>query len=122
MYCLLGWTALSFSHFSKLVFQTSDPLNWKGRGYQEFSHHHLPYPDKTVNEAKEFYKRDMRIHFNEVRIIQYSADQAKLYINSFFKQLESAYKAFVDDNFPTLKNQFKILQVVVFKIILTLII
>lgn len=78
-----------------------------GRGYQEFSHHHLPYPDKTVNEAKEFYKRDMRIHFNEVRIIQYSADQAKLYINSFFKQLESAYKAFVDDNFPTLKNQFK---------------
>src|SRR5690606_280799 len=32
---------------------------------------------------------------------------AKLYINTFFKQLESAYKAFVEDNFPTLKNQFK---------------
>lgn len=78
-----------------------------GRGHQEFSNHHLPCADKTVNEAKEFYKRDMRIHFNKVRIIQYSADQAKLYINTFFKQLESAYKAFVEDNFPTLKNQFK---------------
>lgn len=77
------------------------------RGHQEFSKHHLPYADKTVDETKKFYKRDMRINFNRVRIIQYSRDQAKLYINTFFKQLESAYKAFVEDNFPTLKHQFK---------------
>lgn len=77
------------------------------RGYHEFSKHHLPYADKTVDETKEFYKRDMKIKFNRVRIIQYSSDQAKLYINNFFQQLEPAYKAFVEENFPTLKHQFK---------------
>lgn len=76
------------------------------RGYNLIESHYLPYPDKSVVEAKEFYENDRRLNLNQVRVFQYTSNQAKLYIESFFNHLESSYLAFVEDNFPTLKNEF----------------
>lgn len=76
------------------------------RGFNKIESHHLPYPDKSIVEAKEFYEKDRRQNLNQVRISQYSSTQAKLYVENFFKYLESSYQKFVEDNFPTLKNEF----------------
>lgn len=76
------------------------------RGFNKIESHHLPYPDKSIVEAKEFYEKDRRQNLNQVRVFQYSSAQAKLYVENFFKYLESSYQKFVEDNFPTLKNEF----------------
>lgn len=76
------------------------------RGFNKIESHHLPYPDFSIVEAKEFYEQDRRQNLNQVRVFQYSPTQAKLYIETFFKYLESCYQKFVEDNFPTIKNEF----------------
>ncbi|MCT3897358.1 type I restriction enzyme HsdR N-terminal domain-containing protein [Elizabethkingia anophelis] len=76
------------------------------KGFDKIEKHHLPYPDKSILETKEFYEKDRGQNLNQVRIFQYTSNQAKLYVESFFKHLESCYRAFVEDNFPTLKNEF----------------
>lgn len=76
------------------------------RGFNKIESHHLPYPDKSVVEAKQFYEQDRKQNLNQVRISQYSSTQAKLYVETFFKYLESCYQKFVEDNFPTFKNEF----------------
>jgi len=75
------------------------------RGYKEIKNYHLPYPDISVAEVKQSHEQDRRQNLNQVRISQYTSSQAKLYIESFFKHLESCYRVFVEDNFPTLKNE-----------------
>ncbi|VEH21488.1 Uncharacterised protein [Chryseobacterium nakagawai] len=72
------------------------------RGYNEIKNHHLPYPDKSVIEAKELNEYNL----NKLRTFQYSEDQAKLYIETFFKHLENVYQKFVEDLFPTFKKKF----------------
>ncbi len=76
------------------------------RGYSEIKNHHLPCPDKSLIETKEYYEQNRSQNLDNVRIFQYSEDQAKLYIESFFKHLESAYQKFVEYNFPTFKREF----------------
>lgn len=75
------------------------------RGYNHLENHHLPYPDKSVIEAKEYYNQNKAQNLNKVRVFQYSEDQAKLYIKTFFTHLECAYKKFIDHFFPTFKGE-----------------
>lgn len=77
------------------------------RGYDKVENHYLPYPDKTIIQTKEYCEEIKGQNINKVRIFQYSEDQAKLYIETFFKHLEFAYQKFVDDFFPTFKEKFK---------------
>lgn len=77
------------------------------RGYEVFQDHHLPVADKSIEEAVKFYNSNRSQNLSRVRVAQFSSLQAKSYIKSFFIHLESAYISFVDDNFPTLKNQFQ---------------
>jgi len=76
------------------------------KGYNEIEKHHLPYPDKSIIEAKEFYEQNRKQDLSQIRSAQYSVDQAKLYIESFFKHLESCYQEFVEYCFPTFKDEF----------------
>lgn len=76
------------------------------KGYNKIQQHHLPYPDKSIIEAREFYDQDIKQNFRQIRSAQYSAEQAKLYIEIFFNHLESCYKEFVEYYFPTFKDEF----------------
>ncbi|TRX05830.1 type I restriction enzyme HsdR N-terminal domain-containing protein [Flavobacterium gawalongense] len=76
------------------------------KGYNEIQKHHLPYPDKSIIEAREFYEQDIKQNFRQIRSAQYSSEQAKLYIEKFFEHLESCYKEFVECYFPTFKDEF----------------
>lgn len=76
------------------------------KGYNEIEKHHLPYPDKSIIEAKEFYERNRKQNFSQIRSAQYSLDRAKLYIESFFKHFETCYQEFVEYCFPTFKDEF----------------
>jgi len=76
------------------------------RGYGRIYKHHLPLPDKSVIEAKAIYEQNRKQNSHYIRGIQYSESQAKSYIELFFKHLESCYKEFIDNSFPTFKNEF----------------
>jgi hypothetical protein len=76
------------------------------KGYDKISKHHLPYPDTTINETKAFYEANRKERLNQIRSFQYTENQAKLYIESFLTHLEKCYKEFVENLFPTLKDDF----------------
>jgi len=80
------------------------------RGYEVIQQHHLPYPDKTVEETRQFCHQNNIRDISEMRTYQFSPDQAKLYIESFFSNVEEAYKTFVEHLFPTFKDQFPFYQ------------
>jgi hypothetical protein len=75
-------------------------------GYNEIKEHHLPCPDKSIIAAKEFYEQNRKLNLRETRIFQFSNEQAKSYIETFFKHLESCYREFVEDCFPSFKDEF----------------
>lgn len=77
------------------------------RGYKKIEKHYLPYPDKSVSETKQFYEKDRMQKLKQIRIFQFTNNQAKLYIDHFFKHLEKSYKEFIEYNFPTFKNEFQ---------------
>lgn len=79
------------------------------KGYSVIEEHHLPYPDKSIIEVKE---QNMAQPLSQIRIAQYSKEQAKLYIENFFKNLESCYEEFVEHYFPTFKNQFSFFKTI----------
>jgi hypothetical protein len=76
------------------------------KGHSKLESHHLPYPDKSITEAETFYRLNVKENFRKVRSVQYSEAQARLYIETFFKHLDSCYKEFVENFFPTFKNEF----------------
>jgi len=76
------------------------------KGHHEIKGHYLPLPDKSVIEAKEFYEQNRKENYHQIRIAQFSETQAILYITAFFGYLESCYKEFVEDYFPTFKEEF----------------
>lgn len=77
------------------------------RGYTIIESHHLPLPDKSVFEAQEFEKSTKQRNFNHLRAYQFSQSRAELYTESFFNHVESCYKSFVEENFPTYKKEFQ---------------
>src|SRR5690606_16013090 len=76
------------------------------KGYNNIEKHFLPYPDKSIIEAKEFYEQNRKENFYHVRIAQYTKTQAILYITHFFQHLELCYKEFVEECFPTFRDDF----------------
>lgn len=78
------------------------------KGYTKLEEHHLPYPDKSIAEAKKFYTEHKgdKFDFGLMMRAQYSREQAKLYTETFFRYLESCYKEFAEYFFPTFKNDF----------------
>jgi len=76
------------------------------RGYQYIEKHHLPYPDRSINESKKFLEQKPKNEITNFINSQFSTDQVKLYIECFFRHLERCYKEFVEFNFPTFKNRF----------------
>lgn len=76
------------------------------KGYKVIEKHHLPYPDKSVIEVKEYCKQNQKFNISQIRITQFSEEQAKLYIERFFKHLETCYKEFVEYCFPTFADKF----------------
>jgi len=75
------------------------------RGYTVLSEHHLPCPDIPINDVQT-HNEVKRLETYMRRVLQFSEAQAKLYIESFLKHFDSAYRDFVDYNFPTLKGGF----------------
>lgn len=88
-----------FEELSKIV----DILQKKG--YHIIEKHHLPYPDKSIVDVMQFNQQNNIREIREIRHFQYTPEQAKLYIECFFKHLENCYKDFVEYLFPTFKNQ-----------------
>lgn len=76
-----------------------------GRGYKILENHHLPYPDIDIKLINEHYKRTS--NYSQIRSIQYSKKQARLYTESFLICLENSYKDFVEYYFPTYKDNFR---------------
>ncbi|PRZ22776.1 type I restriction enzyme HsdR N-terminal domain-containing protein [Flavobacterium granuli] len=76
------------------------------RGYDQIKEHYLPLPDASIIETKKFYEQNRKNYINQIRMVQYSESQAKLYITEFFKHLEICYKEFVEYCFPTFKDEF----------------
>ena len=75
-------------------------------GITEIENHHLPAPDRSINDAQEFFRQNPK-DYHLVRPIQYSETQARLYTTRFFNHLETCYKEFVETCFPTFKDQFE---------------
>lgn len=73
----------------------------------EITEHYLPGPDKTIVEAMEFHKQNEKFDLRITRPAQYSKEQAKICVETFFNHLECCYKEFVEYCFPTIKDQFK---------------
>lgn len=76
------------------------------RGYTQISKPYLPLPDIPISEAKDIFERDRQKYFHRVRSLQFSEQQAKLYVEEFFKCLEACYKEFIEYCFPTFKDEF----------------
>ncbi|AFD06345.1 type I restriction enzyme HsdR N-terminal domain-containing protein [Solitalea canadensis] len=75
------------------------------KGFQKLEKHHLPYPNKSLIEVRSFFQKNNIQDIEECRCFQYTADQAKLYIECFFRHLENCYKDFIEYLFPTFKNE-----------------
>ena len=80
------------------------------KGYDVIESHHLPYPDRTITETRQFCQENNFNRIDQMRAFQYSGEQAKAYIESFFKAVEKCYMEFVDHLFPTLKDNFAFYQ------------
>lgn len=76
------------------------------QGINEIKQHYLPLPDKSIEESKIFYNENRKDNWEKVRTFQYSHKQAELYFIEFFRQFEICYKEFVEDCFPTFKDEF----------------
>jgi hypothetical protein len=76
------------------------------RGYSKLTEHHLPCPNISIAEIKALQQGEKQFHLSKIRPIQFSAEQAKLYIETFLKHFDACYKAFVECLFPTLKDNF----------------
>ncbi|PKP02180.1 MAG: NTPase (NACHT family) [Bacteroidetes bacterium HGW-Bacteroidetes-6] len=76
------------------------------KGHKVIEKHHLPYPDKSVIETKKYSDQNRKLDIPQIRIAQFSEEQAKLYIEKFFKHLETCYKEFVEYCFPTFAYKF----------------
>ncbi|MCU7549272.1 type I restriction enzyme HsdR N-terminal domain-containing protein [Chitinophagaceae bacterium LB-8] len=76
------------------------------KGYSELAEHHLPCPDISISETKAFCERERNLDIPQIRTRQFSKGQAKLYIETFLKHLDSCYKEFVEYCFPTFKDRF----------------
>lgn len=76
------------------------------KGHDQIKEHYLPLPDISIIETKDFYDRNRTNYIHQIRIVQYSESQAKLYITEFFKYLEICYKEFVEYCLPTFKDEF----------------
>lgn len=76
------------------------------KGCTEIKEHYLPAPDKSIAETQNFYEQNRSMHIPEIRTVQYSAEQAKLYIETFFKNLDICYKDFAEYFFPGFTDQF----------------
>lgn len=76
------------------------------RGYRYFDKHHLPYPDRSIQESKKHLQRQPKNEISDTINSQFSTVQTKVYIECFFRHLERSYKEFVEFNFPKLKNGF----------------
>ena len=74
------------------------------KGYNQITEHHLPCPDISISDTKTFLSKHLDIP--KIRTLQFSQEQAKLYIVHFLKHFESCYKEFVECSFPTLKDDF----------------
>ena len=75
-------------------------------GHYKITNHYLPFPDKSIDEVKALYEQDGQKHFQQIRSLQFSEQQAKRYIKLFFESLETSYRDFIEYCFPTFKNQF----------------
>jgi len=76
------------------------------RGYDKIYDHYLPLTDISIIDAKAIYEKDVKRNIHQKGSIQYGQEQAQLYIEYFFKYLESCYKDFVEYSFPTFKEDF----------------
>lgn len=76
------------------------------KGYSELSEYHLPCPDISISEIKRTSEGQRRLEIPQIRTLQFSEEQAKLYIEGFLKYFDSCYKEFVDNCFPTFKEKF----------------
>ncbi|WBX75317.1 type I restriction enzyme HsdR N-terminal domain-containing protein [Tenacibaculum ovolyticum] len=76
------------------------------KGHTTIEEHYLPLPDRSIDFAKKYYEQNRKDNFFHTRVAQFSENQAKIYIQEFFRKLETCYKEFVDSNFPTFKNKF----------------
>ncbi len=93
-----------FEHLSKIVGVLQE------KGYDKIERHYLPYPDISVVEAQQLCRQNEVKNIAQMRTYQFSPDQAKLYIERFFSCLESCYKDFVEELFPTFKDEFSFYQ------------
>lgn len=76
------------------------------KGYNEIAEHHLPYPDISMSDTKRHYESERKLDIPQIRTLQFSEGQAKLYIESFLRHFDSCYKEFVEYCFPTFKDKF----------------
>ncbi|THU40382.1 NTPase (NACHT family) [Niastella caeni] len=76
------------------------------RGYTEIKEHFLPCPDISIQEVKAISEGERRLEMSQIRTVQFSEKQGKLYIESFLKHFDDSYRAFVEFCFPTFKEQF----------------
>lgn len=75
-------------------------------GISEIKKHYLPIPDKSIAETEIFYEKNRKDNWNHIRTFQFSESQAKNYLTEFLKLLEICYKEFVEECFPTFKDDF----------------
>jgi hypothetical protein len=87
-----------FEELSKII------LILQQKGHKVLEKHHLPYPNISVAKTKDLYWLNNIRNVGEIRSLQYSDEQAKLYVESFFRHVESCYRDFVDYLFPTFKH------------------
>jgi hypothetical protein len=76
------------------------------KGYDKIETHHLPYPDIPIVQARQLCRQIVANDIRQMQTSQFSAHQAKLYIECFFRCLEDCYKDFVEYLFPTFKDEF----------------
>lgn len=76
-------------------------------GIFEIKEHLLPIPDKTIADAKLYHQQIGKFDLRKIRPAQYSHENAKYYIEQFFKLLEQCYGEFVEFYFPTFKERFE---------------
>jgi hypothetical protein len=76
------------------------------KGYETIETHHLPLPDIAINDVIRVKDEKGMTDVAQIRNNQYSPEQARLYIERFFRSLESSYKGFVEQLFPTFKGGF----------------
>lgn len=77
------------------------------KGFSILEQHHLPYPDKSLSEARAFNQQNYGADIDKLRSLQYSTEQSRLYIEMFFKHLDICYKEFIEYLFPVLKDEMK---------------